>query len=179
LNTDDFPVDHASWEDAIDFCHIVSLVPDVREKGWVVDLPTEAEWEYACRAGTETPFHYGNSLTSTQANFNGNRPYGGAAQGPVLARPTKVGSYPPNAWGLYDMHGNVHQWCKDIYDSDYRSPEKETSADHRVARGGFFRLPAEECRAARRFHFHPALRAVESQNTAPIGFRVVVRLREK
>ncbi len=92
LNTDDFPVENVSWEDAIDFCHIVSLLPEVREKGWVVDLPTEAEWEYACRAGTETPFHYGNSLTSTQANFNGNGPYGGAAKGPALGRPSKVGS---------------------------------------------------------------------------------------
>ena len=76
------------------------------------------------------------------------------------------------------MHGNVLQWSKDIYDSNYRSPETETSAD-RVARGGFFRLAAEECRAARRFHFHPALHAIESGSTPPIGFRVVVRQREK
>jgi formylglycine-generating enzyme required for sulfatase activity/dienelactone hydrolase len=179
LNTDDFPVDHVSWEDAIDFCHIVSLVPEVRENGWIVDLPTEAEWECACRAGTETPFHYGNSLSSTQANFNGNGPYGGAAKGPALGRPSKVGSYAPNAWGLYDTHGNVLQWCKDIYDSNYRPSETATSADHRVARAGFFRLPAEECRAARRFHFHPTLHAVETQMTSPIGFRVVVRQREK
>jgi formylglycine-generating enzyme required for sulfatase activity len=177
MNTDDFPVDHVSWEDAIDFSHIVSLLPEVREKGWVVDLPTEAEWEYACRAGTEAAFHYGSTLSSTQANFNGDGPYGGAAKGPDLGRPSKVGSYAPNAWGLYDMHGNVLQWCKDIYDANYLSPEMPTSADHRVARGGFFRLPAGECRAARRFHFHPTLRAVESQMTSPIGFRVVVRQR--
>ena len=179
VNTDDFPVDHVSWEDAIDFCHVVSLISEVRDKGWVVDLPTEAEWEYACRAGTQTPFHYGNSLSSTQANFNGNGLYGGAAKGPTLGRPSKVGSYAPNAWGLYDMHGNVLQWCKNIYDSNYRPSETVTSADYRVARGGFFRLPAEECRAARRFHFHPAVHAVESQSTSPIGFRVVVRQRAK
>ncbi len=76
------------------------------------------------------------------------------------------------------MHGNVQQWCKDICYSNYRSPETETSTD-RVARGGFFRLPAEECRAARRHHFHPTLHAVESQSTSPIGFRVAVRQREK
>ncbi len=116
LNTGDFPVENVSWEDAIDFCHVVSLLPEVREKGWVVDLPTEVEWEYACRAGTETPFHFGNSLSSTQANVNGNRPYGGAEKGPALGRPSKVGSYAANAWGLYDMHGNVLQWCKDVYD---------------------------------------------------------------
>src|SRR5262249_26539993 len=115
LNTDDFPVENVSWEEAMDFCRIVSLLPGVWDKGWVVDLPTEAEWEYACRAGTKTAFHYGNSLSSQQANFNGNKPYGDAPKGPNLQRTTKVGSYEANAWGFYDMHGNVLQWCKDWY----------------------------------------------------------------
>jgi formylglycine-generating enzyme required for sulfatase activity/acetyl esterase/lipase len=94
LNTDDFPLENVSWEEAMDFCRVVSLLPAVRDKGWVVDLPTEAEWEYACRAGTATVFHYGNSLSSEQANFNG-APYGGAARGPNLQRTAKVGSYAP------------------------------------------------------------------------------------
>src|SRR5262249_34576355 len=99
LNTDDFPVENVSWDEAMDFCRIVSMLPAVKDRGWVVDLPTEAEWEYACRAGTGTAFHYGNALSSRQANFNGNNPYGDAAKGPNLQRTTKVGSYEANAWG--------------------------------------------------------------------------------
>jgi formylglycine-generating enzyme required for sulfatase activity/pimeloyl-ACP methyl ester carboxylesterase len=128
LNTDDFPVENVNWEEAMDFCRIVSMRPAVKDKGWVVDLPTEAEWEYACRAGTHTAFHYGDSLSSQQANFNGKNPYGGAAKGESLQRTTKVGSYAANAWGLYDMHGNVLQWCKDWYAKDYQSlPGKDRS----------------------------------------------------
>jgi formylglycine-generating enzyme required for sulfatase activity len=178
LSTDDFPVENVSWEDAMDFCRAVSLLPAVRDKGWVVDLPTEAEWEYACRAGTETVFHYGNSLSSEQANFNGNNPYGGAAKGPFLRRTTKVGSYAANAWGLYDMHGNVLQWCKDVYDSNYQlADHKDTS--RRVARGGFFNFAAEDIRSARRHHFPPTARISATRGAPPIGFRVAVRLREK
>src|SRR5205807_6024668 len=84
-------------------------------------LPTEAEWEYACRAGTATTYHTGDALSSTQANFDG-RPGGS-----FLNRTTAVGSYKPNAWGLYDMHGNVGEWCADAYDRDYytNSPRKD------------------------------------------------------
>jgi formylglycine-generating enzyme required for sulfatase activity len=185
LNTDDFPVENVTWDDARDFCRIVSLLPAVRDKGWVVDLPTEAEWEYACRAGTETAFHTGNSLSSHQANFNGDvaNIYGGAARGPFLGRTTKVGSYPPNAWGLYDMHGNVLQWCKDRYDANYQFADNQATSD-RVARGGVLFFFAMDCRSARRFHFDPTLRvSALAQNPTrggpPIGFRVVVRQREK
>jgi formylglycine-generating enzyme required for sulfatase activity/pimeloyl-ACP methyl ester carboxylesterase len=172
LNTDDFPVENVSWEEAMDFCRVVSLLPGVRDKGWVVDLPTEAEWEYACRAGTNTTFHVGNSLSSGQANCNGENPYGDAAKGPNLQRTTKVGSYEANAWGLYDMHGNVLQWCKDWYDKNYQNRDKIDTLE-RVARGGFWLSNAKGCRAARR---HP----VESTARASgLGFRVVVRLREK
>ena len=172
LNTDDFPVENVSWEDAMDFCQIVSLLPGVRSKGWVVDLPTEAEWEYACRAGTETAFHDGNSLSSEQANFNGNNPYGGAAKEQFLGRTTKVGSYAANAWGLYDLHGNVLQWCKDWYDQGYQHRDKPEPSS-RVVRGGKFDSHARDCRAARRQPADPARRAIDT------GFRVVVRLREK
>jgi formylglycine-generating enzyme required for sulfatase activity len=172
LNTDDFPVERVRWEDAMDFCRIVSLLPAVKDKGWVVDLPTEAEWEYACRAGTDTAFHYGNALSSQQANFNGNKLYGEAAKGPNLQRTTKVGSYAANAWGLYDMHGNVLQWCKDRYDKDYQSGEK-TASSRRVARGGFWLFDAKDCRSARRLPVDPA------DSGSGLGFRVVVRSLEK
>jgi len=178
LNTDDFPVENVTWFDAMDFCRAVSLLPAVRDKGWVVDLPTEAEWEYACRAGTATAFHYGNSLSSLQANFNGNNPYVGAAKGPNLGRTSKVGNYESNAWGLYDMHGNVLQWCKDRYDADYQSADMAGTSD-RVARGGFFRFDAQDCRAASRHHFGPESRNSVTRGARPIGFRVVVRQREQ
>jgi formylglycine-generating enzyme required for sulfatase activity len=171
LDTDDFPVESVSWDEAMDFCRIVSLLPAVRDKGWVVDLPTEAEWEYACRAGTQTAFHYGDSVSSRQANFNGENPYGGADKGPNLQRTTRVGSYEANAWGLYDMHGNVLQWCKDWYDKDYRNQDKKDTPQ-RVGRGGAWLFGAPGCRAAARQSVDPATRA------SGIGFRVVVRPRE-
>jgi formylglycine-generating enzyme required for sulfatase activity len=137
----------------------------------MVDLPTEAEWEYACRAGTRTAFHYGNTLSSQQANFNGNKPYGDAAKGPNLQRTAKVGSYEANAWGFYDMHGNVLQWCKDCYDKSYQNKDISNTA-RRVARGGFWLFDAKDCRAARRLAAEPAVRG------SGLGFRVVVRMRE-
>src|SRR5262249_50414808 len=159
-----------SWEEAMDFCRIVSLLPGIKDKGWVADLPMEAEWEYACRAGTETPFHYGSSLSSLQANINGNAPYGGAAKGPFLQRTSKVGSFPANAWGLFDMHGNVLQWCKEHYAKDY--VEGEPGAE-RVARGGFWLSPAKNCRAASRQSLDAGTRG------SGLGFRIVIRLRER
>jgi len=111
LDTDAFPVEWVSWNDAKEFCAKVSALAELKSRGLVVDLPTEAEWEYACRAGTKTVFHSGNSLSSKQANFDGDYPYGGASKGLYLERTARVGSYAANAWDLYDMHGNVYQWC--------------------------------------------------------------------
>jgi formylglycine-generating enzyme required for sulfatase activity len=121
METDRFPVDSISWEMAQKFCDTLSNLPAEKAAQRTYRLPTEAEWEYACREGgrSSTPFYFGDSLSSTQANFNGNQPYGGAAKGPCLERPTPVGSYQPNRLGLYDMHGNVWQWCQDWYDKDY------------------------------------------------------------
>ena len=82
--------------------------------GWEYTLPTEAQWEYACRAGTTTATAFGDKLSSKQANFKG-KPYNGAEQGPSLGRDAPVGSYPANAWGLHDMHGNTFEWCRDWY----------------------------------------------------------------
>jgi formylglycine-generating enzyme required for sulfatase activity len=166
LTTDDFPVEGVDWYDAMEFCRLVSLLA-VRDKGWVVDLPTEAEWEYACRAGTTTVFYQGNTLSSRQANFNGTLPYGAAEKGPNLGRPTKCGSYPANAWGLYDMSGNVYQWCKDPFDRKGTFPSILPEFVNHVTRGGSFAMGAVACRSASRSS-NPALEQ--------LGFRVVVRV---
>ena len=103
LSTDEFPVENVNWEEAMDFCRVLSLLPQLRERGWIADLPSEAEWEYAARAGTQTPFYFGNQLSLEQANFNGNNPYGITPTGRPLLRTSKAGSYPPNAWQLYEQ----------------------------------------------------------------------------
>jgi formylglycine-generating enzyme required for sulfatase activity len=174
-NTDEFPVESVSWQDAVTFCNKTTLLPAVAARGWIVDLPTEAEWEYACRAGTQTPFHFGNTLRAGQANFDGNFPYGGAARGQYLGQPFPVRGYDPNAWGLYDMHGNVWQWCKDWYGDGYyqNSPAKDPAGpadgNTRILRGGSWRDVGRNCRSAHRDIFDPTSRA---DNT---GFRVAVR----
>jgi formylglycine-generating enzyme required for sulfatase activity len=176
LNTDDFPVEAVVWNQAMEFCRKVSLLPAMKARGFVVDLPTEAEWEYACRAGTKTVFAYGNTLSSLQDNFNGRIPYG-AAQGPNLDRPTKVGSYAPNAWGLYDMHGNVRQFCKDWYDKDYyqsgenKDPQGPTTGQFKVVRGGAWNGTANTCRVAVRMK-----QSGINTGSDTLGFRVAVRL---
>jgi formylglycine-generating enzyme required for sulfatase activity len=155
MNTDDFPVDSVSYQDGIDFCTKLSALPAEKAARRVYRLPTEAQWEYACRAGTKTPFHFGKSLSSRQANFNGSQPYGGAAKGPTLGRPCKVGSYKPNAWGLYDMHGNLWEWVADRYagsnytESPRKDPHCKTGARY-ICRGGGWGSAGWMCRAAHR-----------------------------
>src|SRR5205085_11701074 len=107
---DNCPVEQVSWDDAVSF--IAKL--NAQNDGYTYRLPTEAEWEYACRAGTTTAFAFGDSLSSEQANFDGDYPYGGAPKGVYRQKTTSVGRFQPNAWGLYDMHGNVWEWCEDI-----------------------------------------------------------------
>jgi len=145
-----FPVEQVSWDDAHEF--IKKLNEQEKGKGWLYRLPTEAEWEYACRGGATTEeecsydFYFAkptNDLSSKEANFNGNRPAGKADNGPYLERPTKVGSYAPNKLGLYDMHGNVWQWCDDLFD-----PKASGDDAHRVFRGGAWSGAAEGCRAS-------------------------------
>jgi uncharacterized protein (TIGR02996 family) len=153
-----FPVETVSWNDAVEFCRRLSERPAEKEAGRVYRLPTEAQWEYACRAGTTTAFAFGPSLSSTQANFEGNYPYGGADKGPYLGRSCAVGSYRPNAWGLYDMHGNIWEWCADWYSRNYykRSPRKDPkgppTGTARVLRGGDWDSYPLLCRAAVRGH---------------------------
>jgi formylglycine-generating enzyme required for sulfatase activity len=109
------PVENVSWEDATEFCKKLSALEKEQAAKRLYGLPTEAQWEYACRGGAResTPFHFGRSLSSTQANFNGDYPYEGAPKGQYLVKTASVGSYKPNDFGLYDMHGNVWEWCAD------------------------------------------------------------------
>ncbi len=170
------PVDNVMWYDALEFCRRLSNSPAERQAGRVYRLPTEAEWEYACRAKTTTVFHLGNALSSTQANFNGNHPFGDAEKGPFLNRTTTVGSYEPNALGLYDMHGNLSEWCMDKFDRDYyrvspledpRGPRQGTS---RVIRGGDWYSDGRDCRSAFRYADIPEGRFYA------LGMRVVCEL---
>jgi len=145
------PVEQVSWDDAVEFCRKLST-----REGRTYRLPTEAEWEYACRAGTQTPFHFGSQLNGREANCDGKYPYGTQTKGPYFLRTTEVGFYRPNAWGLYDMHGNVWEWCQDWCDGDYYDdsptddPQGPTSGSFRVNRGGGWGNPARYCRSANR-----------------------------
>jgi outer membrane protein assembly factor BamB len=176
LNTGRFPVEQVRWHDAVAFCKRLSELPAEKAAGRVYRLPTEAEWEYACRAGATTRFHTGDSLSSLQANFNGNHPAGTAAKGPFLTRSTAVGSYAPNAWGLYDMHGNVWEWCADWYGRTYyrESPSEDPSGpatgSSRVIRGGEWYGDARDCRCAFRYADLP------DGVFYVMGFRVVMTL---
>jgi formylglycine-generating enzyme required for sulfatase activity len=148
-----FPVETVSWEDAQEF--IKKLNEKEAKGGYVYRLPTEAEWEYACRGGATSeeecshPFYLDkptDDLSSKQANFNGNFPFGKAEKGPNLGRPVKVGSYAPNKLGLYDMHGNVWQWCEDLFDP---------KGSDRVLRGGGWGSRGTYCQAALRSRLAP------------------------
>jgi formylglycine-generating enzyme required for sulfatase activity len=156
----DHPVEQVTWLDATEFCRRLSALSGEEAARRVYRLPTEAEWEYACRAGAATPFSFGARASSLEANFNGDYPYGGAEKGPRRARTSPVGSYAPNAWGLYDMHGNVWEWCADFYDGEERSG--------RVVRGGCWFSEGGLCRAACR------LRRRADDKDFNIGFRVAL-----
>jgi len=131
-----------------------AAVMDMNKNGY--RLPTEAEWEYACRAGTTTPFNTGNNITTDQANYNGNYPYNGNAKGEYRGKATPVGSFAPNAWGLYDMHGNLNEWCWDWWDMSYittdnTNPTGAVTGLCRVTRGGGWDGTGEELRSACRY----------------------------
>jgi serine/threonine protein kinase/formylglycine-generating enzyme required for sulfatase activity len=168
MDTDCFPVDSVSWEDAQEFCKELSRRQKEKTHSRVYRLPTEAEWEYACRGGdpAANPFHVGRSISSDQANFDGGQPYGDeAVKGPNLGRTTKVGSYPePNGFGLYDMHGNVAEWC---------DGRPVAGVELRVLRGGSWLHDARNCRSAARVASLPKIK-----NKA-YGFRVVCTIADK
>ena len=169
---DELPVEQISWEEEVEFCKRLSEMPDEKKAGRKYRLPTEAEWEYACRAGTKTPFHFGSQLNGMQANCFGTKPYGTETKGPYLEKTFPVGKYPANAWGLYDMHGNLWEWCSDWY-RDY-TPDSVTdpigppTGSGRVTRGGSWRDDAVNCRSARRSG------GVPSSRDDDLGFRVAL-----
>jgi formylglycine-generating enzyme required for sulfatase activity len=178
LDTARFPVEQVSWEDAVKFCKKLSE-RHVKGNG-TFRLPTEAEWEYACRGGTTTPFYFGEACNGTQANCNGNYPWGAPwEKGPFLNRPSDVGAYAqvaPHPWGLCDMQGNVWQWCQDRYDKDYyfispnKDPQGPDNGESHVQRGGAWNDYPGSCRAADRN------RGVPSVRYFGLGFRVAFRL---
>jgi formylglycine-generating enzyme required for sulfatase activity len=156
----DAPVEQVSWDDCQAFLKKLCQMEGVPEGTY--RLLTEAEWEYACRAGTQTPFCYGNDLDASMANFNGNYPYGAGEKGVYRWTTVAVGSFRPNAWGLYDMHGNVWEWCRDWGPSSYASgsqtdPLGPLSGTGRVHRGGNWDYGAWDCRSANRRGSTPVL----------------------
>jgi serine/threonine-protein kinase len=165
LDTRQFPVESVSWEDAMAFCQnltkqVGAQVPEqLRRRNYLFLLPTEVQWEYACRAGTRMAYHFGDKLDGNQANCDGRYPFGTGEKGRYHGRPSKVGEYAtPNAWGLHDMHGNVWEWCADAWDPSAfkKDPDRpsvqrrqEASSRH-VLRGGGWLNVAGTCRAAHR-----------------------------
>ncbi|MDY0165855.1 MAG: formylglycine-generating enzyme family protein [Thermoguttaceae bacterium] len=145
IDTSRLPVEQVSWENAVEFCRKLSASSGERSAGREYRLPTEAEWEYTCRAGTATPFHFGSDLSAASARFDGSSSSG---------RPTAIGSYSANGFGLYDMHGNVHEWCADWFSSSYYAnspmddPLGPTSGSARVRRGGSWLSIPRGCRSA-------------------------------
>jgi formylglycine-generating enzyme required for sulfatase activity len=164
----DHPVENVTWDQAMRFCDRLSRMPEEEIHHRIYRLPTEAEWEYACRAGTTTPFYCGKQLTGEYAIFAGSGgKYGGKSTAPV-------GQTLANAWGLHDMHGNVFEWVQDWFDEYYyfdSPPEDPTgpkTGTLRTIRGGCWESPAHDCRsAARRGHMPDA-------PSETIGFRVVL-----
>jgi formylglycine-generating enzyme required for sulfatase activity len=179
LETGRLPVESVSWNDAMEFCRVLSDYADEKQAGRAYRLPTEAEWEYACRGGpngTTDPFHFGPMLSAAQANIDGRYPYGGAPRAAGLERPSPVGSYGANPLGLFDLHGNVWEWCADWYEADYyqAAPREDPGGPPasrercRVLRGGSWGDGAMLCRCACRTREDP------NSATIFIGFRVVM-----
>jgi sulfatase modifying factor 1 len=178
---DDVPVYWVTYADAEAFC--AALTARARasaaiEPGWAFRLPTEAQWEYACRAGTTTAFAYGDTLTKAQANIGPEIPEG-ARPTPGAGRALSAGRYAPNAWGLYDMHGSEFEWCRDWYharlpggvDPDLSGIKGEPNRDgtySRVRRGGAWNDPSRFCRSALRLRYEP------ERNADHIGFRAAL-----
>jgi formylglycine-generating enzyme required for sulfatase activity len=169
------PIERISWDEANEFCARLSQYCQKHSPKRNYRLPSEAEWEYACRAGTTTPFHFGDTITTELANYNGNFTYGSAPKGEYRQKTTDVGTFPPNAFGLYDMHGNVWEWCQDDWHENYNSAPANGSAwligndNHRknLSGGSWYNFPGS-CRSACRFN--NGRRDIISYD---IGFRVV------
>jgi formylglycine-generating enzyme required for sulfatase activity/tRNA A-37 threonylcarbamoyl transferase component Bud32 len=164
------PVENISWYEAMEFCARVSL-----KTGKNYRLPSEAQWEYACRGKTLTDFHFGETITKELANYNANSNYAEAAKGIYRCQTTDVGSFKPNAFGLYDFHGNVWEWCADFWHSNYngmpgdgRVWQDRGDESLRLLRGGSWNDHPPNCRSACRLRYQPDCRA------SIVGFRVAI-----
>ncbi len=171
----DVPVDRVSFHDAVDLCRQLD-----RATGRPFRLPTEAEWEYACRAGTSGDFSVGPTLTTDIANYVGKHRYRDEPEGVYRHCSNRGGEYPPNQFGVYDMHGNLWEWCSDVWHDDYvGSPvdggswEDGEPASHRVLRGGSWHDPPQNCRSATRLRFL----ATDAEDT--VGIRVAASWERK
>jgi formylglycine-generating enzyme required for sulfatase activity len=169
------PVEKVSWHDAMEFCNRLS-----QRTGRHYTLPSEAQWEYACRAGTSTPFHVGETITPELANYDGTYTYANGPKGEYRQQTTPVGMFPANAWGLQDMHGNVWEWCLDHWHENYEGAPRDGSAwldaqecndkddsTTRLLRGGSWSYFPRGCRSACRYHDQP------DDANSDVGFRVV------
>ena len=188
------PVENVKWYEAIEFCARLT-----QRTGSSYRLPSEAQWEFACRAGTSMPFHFGPTLSADLANYDATMAYGPGEKGPFRAETTSVGTFPANAWGLYDMHGNVWEWCLDPWHEDYNNPldhgctllelvepDGRVDADpeaevlngserderRHVLRGGSWFYDPSNCRSACRVRSHPVVTSND------VGFRVCCLPRE-
>ena len=166
IQNDNHPVTCVSWEDAVEFCKWLES-----KIGGNVQLPTEAQWEYACRAGSTTAFYWGNSLNGDRANCNGTYPCGTSTRGKYAGTTTPAGRYKANNWNIYDMSGNVYEWCQDWYgdypDGKVTDPTGPSSGTDRVIRGGSWYHGSPYCRSAYRYYGAPEYRYYY------LGFRCV------
>ncbi|MDB9308504.1 bifunctional serine/threonine-protein kinase/formylglycine-generating enzyme family protein [Aphanizomenon sp. CS-733/32] len=161
------PVECVSWNNAVNFCQKLS-----QKTGKDYKLPSEAQWEYACRAGTTTPFYFGESITPDLVNYDGEYAYAAAPKGKSREQTTEVGTFPPNAFGLYDMHGNVWEWCEDDWQENYINPPINGSAltsrsYRKMLRGGSWLYNPDYCRSAYRYYVDAGF------DSRLNGFRVV------
>ena len=165
------PVERVSWYDAVEFCDRLT-----QHTGRPYRLPSEAEWEYACRANTTTPFHFGPTLSDQFSNYRATEIYGPGEKGEYRQKTTPVDQLKvANPFGLCDMHGNVLEWCLDHWHENYDSAPTNGSAwikggnsDRRVRRGGSWDLNPRYCRSAYRYHFSP------DYQVSHLGFRVIL-----